>query len=210
MNFYNTTGCCTAYLIHSFDTECTSERKDIRMNWYRRMIPFLDRFTSYKLLYSIVTKTQEPRHAALIKCGFSPAFVAGYIQGSNHPETSDLTMYCITPHDFIDNLKRLLKEEEEADLEAQKLEIERRQKFPVFRLIDLVKVDGVKEIVGARLERKSFFPTSIFDRRMIMGVIKEMTGGWDMANDKWIVENLRTLTWGSVKDRALMYRDGKI
>lgn len=222
MTLYATYTCCTGVQIGYMDG-WTKFNKQAQLTWLKEFFPnkFLNHGRKnpfgldFKIIWGISTKSQEDgavdSDEAYGRLGFTKAFVADNFNPlTRELRSGHLTMWCINPIDLQNNVARLIQEIE-GKAACTTEERERRGTFPEFKLVDVMKSGVfVEHFKGLKIFLKMEFPVDMIKRRPFFNLVKELTGGFDPGNDTVIQKNLKTLTWGLVEERALLYREGKI
>lgn len=218
-----TTGCCTAILAYGF-TDWTALTKAAQISFLEIELPKmlkefsrvhqsgLDDALDYKMIYTIITDSQENRgrQDALIRLGFAAGGGTENGQRNRHQETGGLVMYTNTLENLRNARLMLLKELKEGNIPSKEEGL-RRLQVPEFSL-DRMRKQPVyqKYFKNEPLRRATLFPSQLQTRKEFVDSVKDLTSGYDILKDPVLAGHLRTLTWGEVKDRCLQYRQGII
>jgi len=213
MDLHSTYGCCTATQINAFGNFLngnTEQQLDFLRN--NRELLRLCNMTDFALIWSINTQDQK-NDKAFEKLGFTMAFHAPKTHDNcRHEESGDLKMWCIQPWVLDENRRNLIKEIENS-FKINDEELARRRNYISFALFLVRKHETYQSIYGKEASTPrmdDLFPTALAYRSKLFGLVKDLTGGFEPNKDPVILSNLNTLTWRTVKERALLYREGKI
>lgn len=213
MQVFNTTGVCTAYQIHNFGNFMimTPENK-LKFLKSDPSLLQLCRAMDFDLIWSINTADQMNDNA-FRELGFTESFAAPKShEKCRHKESGTLKMWCIQPWVLEENRLKKINELEGNAATIPEEEKRRRLSFPEFALYKARKeqtyIDRFPDAPAIKMEDR--FPTGLVDRRNFFSMVSSMTGGYDIAHDPVIISNISSLTWGNVKQRAIMYRNSEI
>ena len=216
MQLFNVNGVCTAYQIHNFGNWSSNSKKG-QLTFLKSChnLHTLCRANDFALIWSISTKQQE-NDKSFELLGFTQCFEAKKTHGDSREKASGaLKMWCVQPWVLEENRQRLIKEIEE-ELNPSKIsneEINRRMGFKKFLFQDISNSNLWKTRFidnHGKIKSDHAFPIGLENRRVLFDKIKDMTGGFEPKTDPVICRNISRLTWGTIKERAHMYRRGEI
>jgi hypothetical protein len=166
------------------------------------------------LLFTIITDEQEDKIKSLKALGFEEALTAPKDgEYCRHKDSGALHLWWSQPW-IVDEKRRALIKKLGGGLKIEAEERARRLTFPELRLVDIQKTEVWKEYLASQrfpiegLRRANDVPMNMAFRTKIRDQVMEMTGGYDYLADEEFMRGDKT--FGSLKDRAIMYREGKI
>ena len=216
MKLFNVNGVCTAYQIHAFG-DYSNHPKQLQLNFLKsdHELTRLCAASDFALIWSINTKEQQ-NDKSFELLGFTQCFEAKKTHERSREKSSGaLKMWCIQPWVLEENRQRLIKKIEE-ELNPHRIsneEINRRMGFKEFLFQDISNSDLWKGRFidnHGKIKSNHSFPVGLENRRVLFDKIKDMTGGFEPKTDPIICRDISHLTWGTIKERALMYRRGEI
>jgi hypothetical protein len=204
--------CCTAKIhwdIPEDWQDVNTAAKNQIIEGYKRNV---ENSTSGCALY--VAIALDNQREFLKALGWEKVFVAkkDEVYNCRHMEEGPLNLYAIQPWVLKENIREYLMKLKD-DGKPTKEEIARRESFPAFRFVDLIKTETWTNLFeGKKIVRADPFPVALAHRNQLFSEINKMTGGFDPRRDPIITTeiNARRLTWGVLKDRCELYRKGDI
>lgn len=219
--YHSTYGVCTAYQIHNMGSSLQDQyyNKATQIRYLKTDETLLKccKATDFALIWSINIESQR-NDETFKKLGFTEAFFAPKThEKCRHKGDGGLKMWCIQPWVLNENRLKLLDELENGDKKfkeeqeaLRKVEVERRLTFSEFKLTTVRKSEAWIAYDDSKILMDDIFPATLEYKRVFFDLVKELTGGFDVGHDPVVIQNMRGLTWRTVKERALLYRSGSI